>query len=121
MGILTCYQAAQPEQSLATVGTINVALSFWAIAVTLNLLLTIMILTRLFIARRHAVAALGREYGETYTGIAAIVIESASLYAVIGFIFIVLYGMQNLGMLFFLELLVQVEVSQLFFLVTLVV
>jgi hypothetical protein len=112
MGVLAVYQCAQPQQSMATLKTINFALSFWSIAAALNILLTVLILVPLFRARQRAVSNLGPEYGRMYTGIAAILIESAAPYAVLVFIWIILYGLQYLGMFFILELLVQVEVRR---------
>lgn len=99
------------SESLTGAGTINYNLAFWAIAVTLNMLLTILILTRLLSARKHATATLGSEYGKTYTGIAAVLIESAAPYAMVGFVWIILYGIQNWALQLILPLLVQVEVS----------
>lgn len=77
------------------------------------MLLTALILGRIFRARQHAIATLGEDYGKTYTGVVAILIESAAPYAILGFVFIVLYGLQNSGAMLLLELFVQVEVSSL--------
>jgi hypothetical protein len=111
LGVVTCYQIARPELTIASLGTVNYNLSFWAIAVSLNMLLTSIILVRLFVARRRVVNALGAHYGKTYTGIAAILIESAIPYAIFGLLWIATYGSHHPSSPAFLPILLQVEVS----------
>jgi hypothetical protein len=96
--------------NLESLGAFNFNLSFWAISLSLNMLLTGLILARLLSARSRAIATLGAEHGKTYTGIAAIMIESALLYAIVGFVFIVTYGVNSLDGLVLQQVLVQIEV-----------
>jgi hypothetical protein len=56
---------------------------------------------------------LGDQYGTHYTNAAAIIVESAAPYAALGLIWIVVYGLRNPALYFFLPLLVQVEVRML--------
>jgi hypothetical protein len=105
-GSIVCYQATQPGHSLRTLGTADWNLSFWAIALTLNMLLSGLIVGRLWRAR--ASAALG--HGRAYAGLSAIVIESAAPYAAVAFAWLVMYGTDSIGAFLLLQVLVQIEV-----------
>jgi len=109
LGCLTCYTSSLPSESIASIKTVNFNLPFWAVAVTLNMLLTILILWRVLYTRNHAIKTLGDQYGTHYTNAAAIIVESAAPYAALGLVWIVLYGIHNVAFYFFLPLLVQVE------------
>lgn len=76
-----------------------------------NIILTLLLVTRLLWMRRQIVRSLGQEYGKMYTGVATMVLESGLPYGVISFIFIILYGIGNTAALLFIPLLAQVEVS----------
>ena len=77
----------------------------------LNILLTGMLVTRLFYMRYKIAKALGSRHGETYTNIAAMILESAAPYGIISLIFLVLYTTHNTAALLFIPLLVQVQVG----------
>jgi hypothetical protein len=109
LGCLASYTSSLPSESIVSLKTVNFNLPFWAVAVTLNMLLTILILSRVLYARNHAMRTLGDQYGAHYTNAAAIIVESAAPYAALGLIWIVVYGLRNPALYFFLPLLVQVE------------
>ena len=77
----------------------------------LNILLTGMFVTRLLYMRHKIASTLGSRHGETYTNIAAMILESATPYGIISFIFLVLYTTNNTAALLFIPLLVQVQVG----------
>jgi hypothetical protein len=109
-GSLVCYEAAQPNAGLTALGTLNVGLVYWSIAMSLNILLTILILVQLLRARKYVADTLPDDHAHVYTSIAAMIVESAAPYAILAFIFVVLYGIQNTAVMIFLPPLVQVEV-----------
>ncbi|PCH37191.1 hypothetical protein WOLCODRAFT_140757 [Wolfiporia cocos MD-104 SS10] len=109
MSILFMIQVAQPDSSLWAQGTINFGLPYWSLSMSLNIILMLMIVSRLLYLRHQIAATLGGEHGRAYTSIAAMIVECALPYSLVSFIFIVLYGLQNTGMNLFIPLLAQVE------------
>ncbi len=70
-----------------------------------------MIISRILLMRKKIQTSLGRQYGSTYTGVAAMMIECAIPYALVSFIFIILYGLKNTASNLFVPLMVMIEVS----------
>jgi hypothetical protein len=73
LGCLVIDQAAEPSGSLWASGTINIALAFWSTALTLNTLLTCLILIRIWLARKNLRSSMGGNHGKMYTSVAAMV------------------------------------------------
>jgi hypothetical protein len=92
----------------------NFGLLFWVLAVTVNLLLTGLVLVRLLRARRHAITTLGRSHARTYTSVVVNLIKSSLVFTLMQIVFLGLYSDQSLGILFFLEILTQLQVRLLF-------
>lgn len=78
---------------------------------SLSMLLTLLLVSRLFWLRRKLIKAMGKEHGGVYTSIAAMLVESALPYGIISAVYIILYGLQNPAQSLFLGPLVQVEAS----------
>lgn len=72
-----------------------------SLSVAFNIIVTSIISIKLLIAYRRLRAVTSPEYAEIYAGVAAILIESALPYALFGFIFSVLYGLNNVSSLGF--------------------
>ncbi|KAF9524169.1 hypothetical protein CPB83DRAFT_798319 [Crepidotus variabilis] len=102
-------QTALPASSLWANGTLNFALPYFAIAMSLNILLTLMLVTRLLYMRSQIANALGSRHGDTYTHVAAMILESAAPFGIISLIFLVLYSSKNTAALLFVPLLAQTE------------
>lgn len=103
-------QIAVPESSFWAGKTQNFALPYFALAMGLNILLTGLLVTRLMYMRHKINSALGSSrHGDTYSNVAAMILESAIPYGIVSFIFLVLYSMQNTAALLFIPLLVQVQ------------
>jgi hypothetical protein len=102
-------QASMPTSSFWSKNTINFALPYFSLAMGLNILLTGMLVTRLLYMRHKITKALGARHGETYTSIATMILESATPYGIVSFIFLVLYAMQNTAALLFIPLYIQVQ------------
>ena len=92
MSFLTLYQASRPDASLWTHTTVQFSLPYFSISISLNILLTLLLVGRLFYMSERAKRAIGREHAATYSSIASMLLESAVPYAVTGLIFIITYA-----------------------------
>jgi len=72
-GILTVVSAA----------ALNFVLPYFGLTMGLNMFLSLMICGKLLWARRSIVSALGKEHARLYTSVASMVIESASINAIV--------------------------------------
>ncbi|PPQ93529.1 hypothetical protein CVT25_005361 [Psilocybe cyanescens] len=109
LSILRTISAAQPASSLFAQNSVRFGLPYWALSMSLNMLVTSIIVTRLWMARRSFKSALDHEQLSMYTGIAAMLIESALPYSVVSLILIILYGKGNTAEILFIPLLPHVQ------------
>jgi hypothetical protein len=89
----------------------KLGISYWSLSISLNTILTLAIVSRLFYVRRRVRGALGDHHSDTYTSIAAMLIESASLYSIWGLVFLVCYARNTPFQNLLLPALGQVQVS----------
>ncbi|KAI0696730.1 hypothetical protein BC835DRAFT_1414123 [Cytidiella melzeri] len=68
---------------------------FFALSLSLNILLTICIALRLLIFRKHVVSVLGDSHGFQYTSIAAMVVESAAMFSIFSVLFLVPFTLNH--------------------------
>lgn len=78
---------------------------------SLNIILTGLLVSRLLFMCRKIRSVLGDEHGKFYTNIATILLEAAVPYGIFSLIFIVLYATGNTAENLFIPLLIQAEVS----------
>ena len=111
MSILLLYQTSQPTESLWL--QVNVGLAYFSLSLAgasywhrvpqiltcspVNLLLTLLIVGRLLAMSNRVKNMLGAQHAHTYTSIAALVVESATPYALTNLVFIVTYGIGSPG------------------------
>lgn len=76
-----------------------------------NIVFTAQIAGRILFHRRKLVDALGPEHASMYTGIVAVVIESALPFTIISIVLLGLFGDNNTAQNLFISLLLQLEVS----------
>ncbi|KAJ7697027.1 hypothetical protein B0H17DRAFT_1052646, partial [Mycena rosella] len=69
--------------------------AYWSLSIALNVTLTVAIVLRLWLVRRRARTVLGNQHARQYTSIAAMLIESAALYAVWSTVFLASYVRQS--------------------------
>ena len=112
MGTLLIYQGSQPESSIWTPIAINFGLPYFSISVSLNILLTLMIVTRLLLHCRNVHAALGNPdwIAGLYKAIITMLIESSALYAVNSLLFIGAWGAGSHVADIFLPILAEIQV-----------
>ncbi|KAJ8519043.1 hypothetical protein ONZ45_g3971 [Pleurotus djamor] len=109
LSVCVAIQAAKPHSSLWAGKTFDYGVPFWSISMTLNILLTVLLVARLLYARHKIRSALGPTYGQTYTDIVAITIEAALPYALVCLVFIILYAMKNTAEILFNPMMLQVQ------------
>lgn len=112
-GIIFLYRTSQPSSSpwasaFATLLYVSTSLS-------LNILLTLMIVTRLYFHRRHTIKLLGRRHATHYTSIITMLVESAAVMDVMFIFFIIPFAIGNPIANIFLLSMVQVQVRQIGF------
>ena len=110
MSICLLVQISQPSLSLWS--SLNFSLPFFSLSLSLNIIVAIMIVTRLLLERRKIISALGRQHARQYVGIAMMIIESAALYSIFSITFLGLYGANHPVQNVFLQILPQFEVSR---------
>ena len=96
-GIMVTYQMAQPSSSAWATILLNFSIPDISISVSLNVLLTLMIVIRLVLHSRSIRTATGSSPGISglYTTIATMLVESSTLYAVTSLLLIGLWAAGN--------------------------
>ncbi|KAK7019678.1 hypothetical protein VNI00_018023, partial [Paramarasmius palmivorus] len=98
MAIIALIQSAMPGGSIFAQESVNFLIPWISLTSSLNVLLTALIAYRLLSARRHLLATNiteAKELSAVYTGVVAILVESALPFSVLGILFAVLLGVQN--------------------------
>jgi len=90
MGVMFIYQTSQPNSSIWTTIAINFGIPYFSISISLNILLTLMIVTRLVLHNRVIRTVTGTPSGLTglYKAIITMLVESSALYAVSSLLFV---------------------------------
>ncbi|KAK0460192.1 uncharacterized protein EV420DRAFT_1268062 [Desarmillaria tabescens] len=108
MGILLVLQLALPGVVIWGASIAKFSIPYWALSITFTLLVTFMIVARV-LSMRRGIQKLGPECEKLYTGIAAMLVECALPYALISFVFIILYGLRTTASNLFVPLMIMVE------------
>jgi hypothetical protein len=66
----------------------NFQLAYYSLLFSTNIMYTLLVAGRLLAIRREIKALLGPEHSKIYTSVAAMIVESAALHAIVGVIFI---------------------------------
>ncbi len=93
LGIVFTIQSAQPTGFFAG-KALDFGTPFYSITVSLNVILTILICTKLFSARRNMINV-GMSDKNLYTGVIAMLTEGAVLSSVSGLAFIITFARQS--------------------------
>lgn len=93
LGIITLVQSAQPSGLFAG-SSVDWGTPYFSITVSLNLLLALLIIARLMWVRR-SLTAVGLDDGGLYTGLAAMIIESAAPMSATGIAFVVSFATES--------------------------
>ena len=110
-GLVLAYQTTKPN-NLWYSFTSDLGLPYLSISVSLNVLLTLIIVARLVLhsrSIRHAMGPLVRP-SRLYNDIAAILIESSAIYAIASLLLIGLWATKNRALGIFLPILAETQV-----------
>jgi len=112
MGVMFIYQTSQPNSSIWNSIAINFGLPYFSISISLNVLLTLMIVIRLALHSRNIRSAMGSPVGISglYKAIVTMLIESSALYAVNSLLFIGPWAAGNHAADIFLPILAETQV-----------
>ena len=110
LGALFVIQAAVPGSSLWAHSTLQFSVPFLSLSLGLNIILNGMLVGRLLYIRQKVIQSLPSHYGESYTTIVAMTLESATPYGIISFVFLVPYALGNSAAFLFLPIYVQIQV-----------
>ena len=109
-GIIYLDRISRPSSS--PWGNTAFTLIYGVISLSLNIVLTLMIVIRLYLHRRQITKLLGRRHAAQYTSIISMLIESAALLDFMVIFFLVPFAMGNPLANIPLSTLVQVQVRQ---------
>jgi hypothetical protein len=112
MGIMFIYQTSQPDNSLWSGIAINFGLPYFSISLGLNILLTLLIVTRLVLHSRNIRRAMGAPSGANglYKTIITVLVESSALYAINSLLFVGPWGAKSHVADIFLPILAETQV-----------
>lgn len=102
MSMMVIFQSSRPNASLWTTTTVQFTLPYFIISVSLNIILTLLLVGQLLRMSYGLRKTMCKDHAATYISIAAMLLESATPYAVVGLIFIITYArnsdVQNLAL-----------------------
>jgi len=112
MGITLIYQTSQPDSSIWNNVAINFGLPYFSISLSLNILLTLLIVARLAMHSRNIRNAMGAPAGASglYQTIITVLVESCTLYAVTSLLFVAPWGAKSHVADIFLPILAEIQV-----------
>ncbi|KAJ7708216.1 hypothetical protein B0H17DRAFT_1273970 [Mycena rosella] len=93
--ILLIISSTKPDDPFWSADSVQFGTAYWSLSIALNILLTISIVIRIWFVRRQIRTLLGTQHSGQYISIAAMLIESAALYAVWSTVFLVSYARQS--------------------------
>ncbi|KAJ7080456.1 hypothetical protein C8R44DRAFT_722746 [Mycena epipterygia] len=91
MGIVMTIQSGIPGGDLFHGTAVNFVIPWLVLTITFNVLITSMIAIRLFAVRRRISSVLGKERAGVYTGVIAILVESALPFTLLGIGYLVTF------------------------------
>lgn len=69
--------------------------SYYAISLSVNIILTCLITFRLVMYRREILRSLPQDYASQYLSLTAIIVESAALYSLFAILFLITYAISD--------------------------
>ena len=101
LAVIQVVVSGEPNGNFFGIQTIKIAVSYYAISICMNIVLTVLICVRLLRASKQISGILDEEAATAYTSAAAILVESAAFYSASGIMFLIPYAMQlQVGILF---------------------
>jgi hypothetical protein len=101
LAVIQVVVSGEPNGNFFGINTIKIGVSYYAISICMNVVLTVLICTRLLQVSKQISSILEEEVATAYTSAAAILVESAAFYSASGIMFLVPYALQlQVGILF---------------------
>ena len=101
LAVIQVVISGEPNGNFFGIETIKIGVSYYAISICMNIVLTVLICARLLQASKRITGILDEEAARVYTSVAAILVESAAFYSASGIMFLIPYAMQlQVGILF---------------------
>lgn len=95
MGVLWTLQSSQPGLSFYSALPLAYGISYYALSLSVNMVLTALIIIRLYQYRRMVTSTLPAEYARHYVTLGTVFVESAALYSVFALTFLITYAVNN--------------------------
>ena len=116
MGIMLLYQTSQPNSSIWNTVAIDFGVPYFSISLSLNIILTLLIVARLALHSRNIRNAMGAPAGASglYEIIITVLVESCAIYAVTSLLFVVPWGTKSHVADIFLPILAEIQVRAVF-------
>lgn len=111
---LLLWQLTVPTAGFFAHTSVNFGTVFWSMSIGTTVLLTTLIVLRLLYMKIRTYKTLKQQDSTPYLSLSATLIESASLYSIIGLLFLVFYNKGSATQNLFLSFLGQVEVCSFF-------
>ncbi|KAJ7793421.1 hypothetical protein B0H14DRAFT_3889355 [Mycena olivaceomarginata] len=102
-------ELCQPGNSFWTAISMKLAIPYWAISISMTVILTTLIAGRLLFMRYRLDRLVGARTFTPYVTITAMLVESAALYSINGLVFLVSYGLNSPSQNLWLPLLGQTQ------------
>ncbi|KAK0441326.1 hypothetical protein EV421DRAFT_1812688 [Armillaria borealis] len=110
LGLLWLIQVSAPASSPWATSSINFTQPYFWTSFSLNVTMTLAIVSRLLVYRYRISSVMGSSYGRQYTSIASMIVESSLLYTSFQLLFIVPFGLNSPVQTIFIQPLSQVQV-----------
>jgi len=111
LSIVWLIQVSAPASSpWSQVGATNFTGPYFWMSLSLNITMTIAICARLLFYRRRITKILGPNHGTQYTSVAAMIVESASLYSVFALLFLIPFALGNPIQNTFIQLIGEIQI-----------
>jgi len=91
LSIVELHRIIQPTARVSRHLAINFRLLYWSFSVSLNVLVTLLIVGRLLFVRHQISRAIQASQARVYTSVSAMLIESAALYSFLTIVFLIGY------------------------------
>jgi hypothetical protein len=92
MSVLTVVESATPGAGLFKGRSLSFGVPYVSMTISLNIIVTLSICGRLLAMRKKVQSVLGLEHAKMYTSIAAMLVESAAPFTIIGIAYVITYA-----------------------------
>ncbi|KAJ8091398.1 hypothetical protein PM082_015116 [Marasmius tenuissimus] len=92
MSLLLIYESARPGANFFKGHAVAFGVPYMALTISLNIIVTLLICSRLIAVNNRLQNTLGPHHARMYTGVNAIMVESAAPFTILGIIYLITYA-----------------------------